>query len=149
MLTWLLLLLLLLTWLLLLIELCRFFVWSYCFYVCYIIIIQLILIIVDKINKYRFEFNYLFFFIFNIVNAYINELLYSWLVICWFNNDIQNVKHNLSTIFSERFFSFSRVLRTSSSSDSFIKLLILSRSSSIILRTITLIAFIKFRYVCF
>ena len=145
----LLLLLLLLMWLLLLIELCRFFVWSHCFHVCYIIIIRLILIIVDKMNKYRFELNHLFFFTFNIVNAHINELLYSWLVICWFNNEIQNVKHDLSISFSERLFSFSRVLLTSSSNASFVKLLIVSQSFSTISRTTILIALMKSRHAYF
>ena len=145
----LLLLLLLLTWLLLLIELYRLFVWSYCFHVCCIIIIRLILIIVDKMNEYRFELNHSFFFTLNTVNAYINRLSYSWFVICWFNNEIQNVKHDLSMSFSERSLSFSRVLLTSSSNALFVKLLIVSRSFSTILRTAILTALMKFRHACF
>ena len=111
----LLLLLLSLTKLLLLKLLWRLWSWSYFFYVCCIIIMLLILITANNMGEYLFEFIYWFSWIFNTINAHINGFSYLCLMIWWFNNVMQNFKHNCfktSSGESLSVFTFSVILDT-------------------------------------
>lgn len=77
---------------------------------------RLILIIANNMNEYLSELIHWFSWIFNTINVHINEFSYSCLLIWWFNNAMQNFKHNRFNTFNDEsssMFAFSMMLNMS------------------------------------